>query len=136
MAAPDWMRDGSLATAAGRLARRAEIDEAVATWTKQHDPIDLADRLQAAGVSAGNVAHVTDLLADANLAERGFFLDVDHPEVGRLPHAGLPWAITPRDDTPVAHSPLLGEHNWEIFVEWLGMDVERFSELVAGGIIQ
>jgi hypothetical protein len=35
----------------------------------------------------------------------------------------------------VAHTPPPCEHNWEIFVEWLGMDPERFGELVAAEVI-
>ena len=41
------------ATAAGRVAGRAQIDAAVTAWTRQHTPRQAAAALQAAGVPAG-----------------------------------------------------------------------------------
>lgn len=135
MAGPAWLDDASLATAAGRLARRQEVEGAVTAWTRTLPADVAAALLQAAGVSAAPVAKVEDLLADPTLAARGFWLDQDHPEVGQRRLAGLAWDLPAARDLPVRHAPLLGEHNWEVFVEWLGMEPERFAELVAAQVI-
>jgi benzylsuccinate CoA-transferase BbsF subunit len=130
-----WQDDPELAALPGRLAHRAALDAAVGEWTRGQDPAALAAMLQAAGVSAGNVQNVRDLLEDPLLAGRGFFVEPVHPALGPLRHAGLPWAMACLEGVETRHPPMLGEHNWELLVEWLGMDVERFSELVASGVI-
>jgi hypothetical protein len=35
----------------------------------------------------------------------------------------------------VEHAPLLGEHNWEVLVDFLGLPPERFAALVDLGVI-
>lgn len=132
---PEWWADSSLDTAAGRLARRAEIDAAVTEWTLRRTPQEAAAALQAANIAAGNVMTVEEVLADPVLRERGFWLEQDHPEVGRRTLAGIGWDMPAMENLPVQHAPLLGEHNWEVFVEQLGMDPERFGELVAANVI-
>jgi len=135
MGSPASLADAALATVSGRLARRAEVDVAVESWTRLRPPEETAALLQSAGISAGRVATVEDILDDPVLRGRHFFLKQDHPEVGRRTLAGLSWDMSAMHDLPVRHAPLLGEHNWEIFVEWLGMDPERFGELVAAEVI-
>lgn len=125
----------TLDTLEKRLARREEIDAHVAAWTRDQDPFVLAAALQAAGVAAANVSQTPDLIADPHLAARGFYLECDHPELGRLPYSGLPWQFDGGPAGDVPHSPLLGEHNWEIFVERLGLDPVEFAELVDAGVI-
>ncbi|OAI40905.1 hypothetical protein AYO38_04860 [bacterium SCGC AG-212-C10] len=121
--------------ATGRLAKRAEIEAALAEWTRARDPFVVADHLRANGLSAGIVARVEDMLEDPILRGRNFFLEQNHPEVGRRELAGLGFDMPAMADLPIRHAPLLGEHNWEIFVDWLGMDPERFGELVAADVI-
>jgi crotonobetainyl-CoA:carnitine CoA-transferase CaiB-like acyl-CoA transferase len=135
MGEPPAFAAASLDTVEGRLARRPEIEATIEAWTRRYPPEEVAARLQEAGVSAGPVVTIEDLLEDPVLHDRGFFLTQDHPEVGRRTLAGLGWDMPAMRDLPVRHAPLLGEHNWEIFVEWLGMDPERFGELVASEVI-
>jgi crotonobetainyl-CoA:carnitine CoA-transferase CaiB-like acyl-CoA transferase len=132
---PDWWSDAALETAAGRLARRPEIDAAVAAWTRGRDAAEIAASLQAAGVSAAPVLNIRELMEDPTLAERGFWLEQDHPEVGKRVLAGIGWTADFMTPLPVQHAPLLGEHNWEIFVDRLGVSPERFADLVAEGVI-
>jgi crotonobetainyl-CoA:carnitine CoA-transferase CaiB-like acyl-CoA transferase len=91
--------------------------------------------LQERGISAGRVARPDDLLTDQALLDREFFVEHDHPEVGRRRLSGLPWRSDRGAPGLVEHAPLLGEHNWEVLVDWLGLSPERFAELVAEGVI-
>jgi crotonobetainyl-CoA:carnitine CoA-transferase CaiB-like acyl-CoA transferase len=132
---PGWLMDPALESLEGRLRAQTEIDAVIREWTRDHDPKELAAQLQAAGIAAGHVAHVEDVVGDDLLAARDFFLVPDHPEVGPLVHSGMPWAMPSLAGAPVEHAPLLGEHNWEVLVDWLGLSPERFAELVALGAI-
>lgn len=132
---PAWWGDAALERAGGRQTRRGEIDAAVTAWTREHAPEEVARILQEANIAAANVVSVEDVLADPVLQERGFFLVQDHPEVGQRTLAGIGWDMPAMAGLEVRHAPLLGEHNWEVFVEQMGMDPERFSELVADNVI-
>ncbi|HJP41809.1 MAG TPA: CoA transferase [Dehalococcoidia bacterium] len=132
---PAWLEDSQFATVEGRLRQRGEIDRAVEAWTRLQSPEDSASLLQNAAISAGPVAKVEDLLANPHLRAAGFFYTQEHPEVGARELAGLGWNMAATQNLPIKHAPLLGENNWEVFVDWLGLPAERFAEHVASGII-
>ena len=71
---------------------------------------DAAFKLQGAGIEAAVVRRADELVADAHLAARGFFPDIDHPDpdlsTARL--VGLPWRFTGEGPIPLAPPPALG----------------------------
>ena len=71
-------------TTAERLARRTEVDEAMAAWTARQDPAGLASRLQAHGVPAHHVAEAGDVWVDPQLSVRGIFRWCPHPVARRV----------------------------------------------------
>jgi crotonobetainyl-CoA:carnitine CoA-transferase CaiB-like acyl-CoA transferase len=132
---PGWWHDPALEHLDRRMARAAEIDAVLAAWARSRTADESVEALRAAGLAAGAVAKVDDLLADQNLRRRGFFLATEHPEVGTRTLAGLGWTMPCIASMPVRPAPLLGEHNWEVFTEWLGLTPEQFSDLVDRGVI-
>ena len=55
-----------------------------------------------------------DLLRDPHLAERGFFVPIEHPDLGlTVPYPGAPFRL---GESPwrVARPPRLGEHDAEV----------------------
>jgi crotonobetainyl-CoA:carnitine CoA-transferase CaiB-like acyl-CoA transferase len=138
MGHPMWCRDPVLATLDGRLAGRPQIDNALATWTREHDAMALASTLQAAGIMAGAVQDGRDLLHDPQLRARGFFDEVTHApssRIGDRPTIGRPWKL---DDAPLAitrPAPQLGEHNREILSGLLGLTDAQIADLNAQGVI-
>jgi crotonobetainyl-CoA:carnitine CoA-transferase CaiB-like acyl-CoA transferase len=78
----------------------------------------------------------SELLDDAHLHERGFFVEVEHPELRRsftYPGApfvmrGTPWRFRRR-------APLLGEDNVAVFHRELGVSLERLNALAETGVI-
>ncbi len=71
---------------AGRTAREAEIDTALAEWCETRDMHAAAVALLRAGVPAAALAGSVDLASDPHLRARGFW---DAHKAGVLP--GLPW---------------------------------------------
>ena len=64
------------------------------------------------------------------MSERGFFVRLEHPEVGRQQHAGIPWKLS---DTPVAirkPAPCMGESNEYVIREVLGRSKAEYERLV------
>src|SRR5690606_13248287 len=70
-------------TMAGRLDDTARLDTAVAAATASHDSNELMHVLQGVGVAAGAVHDARDIVArDLQLAARGHWVQLDHPEMG------------------------------------------------------
>lgn len=90
---------------------------------------------QQRGLAWGAVRTIDDILADPHWDDRGYWVEVDHPELTesfRYPGA---WAIY--SESPLAISrraPLVGEHNAEIYGE-LGLGAGDLGALQQNGVI-
>ena len=126
---PDWAGDNRFADAPGRHEHHSELDELIAKWTRQHTPYEIMHTLQEAGVAAGPVMGVLDLIADPHSQERGFTVEVDHLEVGPRMAAALPAKFSAIPQLAYGPAPCLGQHNQEVFQELLGFDEGEFQRL-------
>ena len=127
--------DPSLASAAGRLEQVDLIDAAIATWARDQEANQAAARLQAAGVSASPVFTPLMLRNDAHLAERDFFVQVEHPIVGRHTTARPVWRLSRRPFQGATAAPIFGQDNEAILTEWAGLSETDYDALVAKGVI-
>ncbi|HXK22925.1 MAG TPA: CoA transferase [Myxococcota bacterium] len=129
-----WEDAPALRTLGGRLAARPELDERIAAWTRSRAAEEVAEALQASGVSAMAAMDPEDLRSDAHLAARGGLVTVLHPETGAERHVANPLRLT---RTPVRHAgaaPRLGEHGEAVLRDWLGIDADEIARLVAEGV--
>jgi crotonobetainyl-CoA:carnitine CoA-transferase CaiB-like acyl-CoA transferase len=85
------LTEPAYATAAGRFEERAVLDSRIADATRTRAGAELAAELRAAGIPAEPVMSAADLLANAQLASRGFLTTVEHREWGRRRLVGIPW---------------------------------------------
>jgi formyl-CoA transferase len=117
-----------------RGERAAEVDEIIATWTRQHTKEEAMKIIGAAGVPAGAVFDTLELLNDPSLAKRGIMQKIEHPTTGKLTVPAWPVRF---DGTPprVKPSPLLGQHNTEILGQWLDIGAGEVEALRAEGIV-
>jgi len=106
--------------AAGRRKHAAAIDERITAWTGAHTPLAATEALQRAAVPAGPSSAPHDLLEQPQLRARGFFIEPDHPEVGRRAIPNLPWRIGTCEEPACPPAPLLGQHNAEVVGGLLG----------------
>ncbi len=119
-----------------RQADEDRIDEMLSEWTRSRGRDDLVARLLRAGVTAAPVADARDMAEDSFLEARGFWAEVDHPEVGRRRYPGLPIRMSATPPTYRRGAPCLGEHNREVLVEILGFPASRVDELERAGILR
>ncbi|KAG9312266.1 L-carnitine dehydratase/bile acid-inducible protein F [Chiua virens] len=102
-----------------RVARQAEIEEAISDWTRVRPVEEVVDVLEKAGVPVGRVASVKEILENEHLKARGAVEDV---WVGS--RAKTRWA-----------APGLGEHTDDILTKELGLDTKELARLRESGII-
>jgi crotonobetainyl-CoA:carnitine CoA-transferase CaiB-like acyl-CoA transferase len=91
------------------------IDSLIASFTVSYDKRAVARVLQAAGLEAVPVLNAAELLADAHLRARGFFVEVPFQDgVYRIP--GSPVRASSRFLDPVGTPPRFGEHTEDLLV--------------------
>ena len=104
--------------------RQAEADRVFAAldaWAERYTVAELVEGAQLRRIPYAAVRPPEALLDDPHLVERGFFVPIEHPGLGRsIPLPGAPFRL---NDTPwrVARPPGVGEHNHEVYGELLGM---------------
>ena len=122
------------ATASGRLSASAELARLIAAWCKDRDAFALMRALQEKGVSAGvvqNAKHLVD--ADPQLAHRGHFVTLDHPEMGTTVYNNAPYRLSRTPGQPHHAAPLLGQHNQFVFNGILGIADDDLKQMEAAG---
>lgn len=125
--------DGRFSTGLRRWRHRAVLDELLGEWTVSLDPIELAERLQDAGVPASAVMGARTLLRDEQVLARGSVGGLMHPQVGLspAPQAAFRLSLTP---APPKHAaPLFAADTVPVMRETLGYSEERIAELLASG---
>lgn len=82
----------------------------------------------------GLVPTTQEMLGLAQFQARGFFVEVDHPIIGRVTQPSAPFKMSETPWQIRNAAPLLGEHNEEVYGE-LGYDEEDLVRLRERGII-
>jgi len=111
-----------------------ELDEIIRPWLMEHDRYEIFNALQGVRVQSGVCNSAEDLLKDPGHEARDFWVEVDHPEAGKLKYPGEPLRMS---DTQwqAERSPMLGEHNDDIYREQLGYSSQELMNLRKNGII-
>jgi crotonobetainyl-CoA:carnitine CoA-transferase CaiB-like acyl-CoA transferase len=76
---PEWAREEDLATTAGRVARRAEIDAHLTAWTARRPPREATHQLQSEGVPAAFMQRADEYEDDPHLVAREFLVGMEQP---------------------------------------------------------
>ena len=130
----DLGADRELAGVPGRLARRDELDRAVAAWTSQHDAAAAEALLIEAGVAAHAVNNSAECLADPQLRHRGHFRELPHPE-RRCLVEDTRFHLS-RSPIEVGLPPRRGEHTDEVLGDLLGYPPDRIATLREAGALR
>jgi len=112
------------------------IDDLVASFIASLPAEESYHAAQSRGFTWGAVRAPEELLDDDHLHDRGFWKQVEHPELGRsfvypgeaAIFSDSPWCISRR-------APLIGEHNREIFCSELGLSPQALSVLAENRVI-
>ncbi|MFA5064684.1 MAG: CoA transferase [Dehalococcoidia bacterium] len=132
---PAWARQSKFADLRARYENAGELDRLIGEWTRTRTNREVMQILQASGVPAAAVNDASGLAADPQLCERGFFIDLQHPYLGKIRADGNPIRLSATPARFKSAAPLLGADNRRIFMDLLEMDEERFNTLVSQGVI-
>src|SRR6201991_2461024 len=131
---PELAEDSEWATPAARLNKLDKMFQLIEEWAVNYDKWDVLAKLNAHNIPCGPILSTEELIDDSSLVENNMIVTVDHPERGAFTTVGCPIKLS-ESPVKVESSPLLGEHNEDVYVRELGLAPERFAELkTQGGI--
>jgi benzylsuccinate CoA-transferase BbsF subunit len=134
---PGWTVEPRWGSTEARVADAAALDALVAAATRDRDPYELMRALQEEGVPAGVLQNAADLVErDPQLALRGHWLRLDHPEMGPALNSAPPFRFSRTPVFPTRAAPLLGEHTGEIARDILGLADDEIAALAAEGVLK
>jgi crotonobetainyl-CoA:carnitine CoA-transferase CaiB-like acyl-CoA transferase len=117
-----------------RLAAQDELDAMIAGWTKSHDADELMRLLQRHGVAAGVVRSLVEGLSDPQLVARGWFQELEHPDLGTHKYNGFLWRFRGRELVNHWPPPRLGEHSENLLRGLLKLDPAEIERLKASEV--
>ena len=128
--------DARFATRGGRMEHWEDLYSLVAPKLAQWTNLDLMRETMARGLVVGLVQTPTQVVESPHLAERGFFVELDHAETGPLQYPGSGFFIDGDNAMEAARpAPRLGEHNGEILGGELGLSLRELGLLRAARVI-
>jgi benzylsuccinate CoA-transferase BbsF subunit len=121
--------DPRFKTLAARKANEDELEALITGWTLPQRFDEVARKLQAAGVAAAPCADNKYLCDDdQHVAQRNYWVELNHPEVGVQRHAGIPWRMSGTSTAVRVPAPCLGQHTDETLAR-LGYSKEEVESL-------
>ena len=127
---------GEDVAAQGLLEYFPHITEMVGNFAAHLTRDEMAYGAQERGLNWGSIRAPDELVDEGHLNDRGFWVEVPHPERDRsfkYPgpagiYNGSPWRISRR-------APLIGEHNEEIYCGELGLQRTELAYLAESGVV-
>ncbi|QIQ01713.1 formyl-CoA transferase [Streptomyces liangshanensis] len=131
---PELADDPEWATPEARLPKLSKMFQLIEEWTSTIPKWEVLEKLNAHNIPCGPILSTKEIIEDASLAANDMVVEVPHPERGSFTTVGSPLKLS---DSPVdmVTSPLLGEHNDEVYAGELGLDAEELLLLKTSGVI-
>lgn len=132
---PDLAEHPEMQNNIGRVKHEAEIDNAITEWTLTKTYDEAYATMIEAEVPCGPVYSIADIVKDPHYNARGIFetVEIEPDDTVKIP------AVVPfMSETPGGTDwigPKLGQHNEEIYLDFLGMSREEYENLIAQGVI-
>lgn len=119
---------------AARQAGAEHVFDLLDAWAARYTVAELHEGAQARRIAYAAVRPPEALVRDPQLGARGFFVPIDHPDLGvTVPYPGPPFRLA--DDPPARRPPHRGEHNAEVYRGTLGLATDELAALAAAGVV-
>lgn len=131
---PNWASDSRFASFAVRKQNEKTLDALIADWSREYDAPLLMQYLQERGVHAAVVNTMQDLFSDPQLRFRNVWQQREHPEIGTHNYRMVSYSLSESPGKIRSCAPCLGEHNAEVFRDWLGFSESQYQRLREDGV--
>jgi crotonobetainyl-CoA:carnitine CoA-transferase CaiB-like acyl-CoA transferase len=135
MGHPDWADNELFKDAQTRAEYWDALKPLLLEWTMQYTVEEIYRSSQEKGIPIGAVRTADQVLSDRQMTERGFFVDIEHQQIGKLKYPGVPYKFSElKQETPEA-APLLGQHNEAIYYGRMGYSKQDLTKLKEARVI-
>jgi len=137
MGQPELATDERFIDHVARGRNQDEIDAIIGEWAQSRQPDDIIDTLSAAGVIAGPINTVADVVRDPQFQARGMLVDHYDETAGRtvLGPGVVPVLSATPGGVRSAGPARPGQHNDEVYGQLLGLVPEELTELTEEGVL-
>ena len=133
---PELAEDERLRIMTNRSDNHPLVKQIVEEWASQYTAEEAVQQILAAGVPAGPIFNMDDICHDEHIVgEREMLVKMEQPGLGEITVTNNPVKLSDTKTQIRRPAPLLGQHNEEVYGEWLGFDSEKIEELKKNGIV-
>jgi succinyl-CoA:(S)-malate CoA-transferase subunit B len=135
MRQPEIASPDRYGTRAKRLQAREQINKVVADWTSKLTRDEIMKRCSEGDVPCGPVNSIAEIFSEEQFWVRDTLIRIGDERFGDL---AVPGVVPRLSQTPGKIRHLgrgLGEHNSEVFRDWLGMSESELESLKKDGVI-
>lgn len=131
----DLIDDPRTRSTTQRAHHRGLVDEVVSCWVRHKTVSEVVATLIEAGLVVAPIYSFPQIIQDKHIQERDMVAEVEHPAAGKIALYGVAakFSLTPaRVRRP---APMMGQHNKEVYGDWLGLSADEMAELEEKGVI-
>jgi CoA:oxalate CoA-transferase len=132
---PEWAKDPQYASKGLRWAQKWELAKEIEKITTQFTVKEMEEKLDRERVANSPILNIQQVVEDPHLNARGYFVEVEHPIIGRTKISGFPFKLSETPGQIDRTSPLVGEHNEFVLGKFLGIGKEGVEQLAREGAI-
>ncbi len=132
---PDLRKDARFRENQDRMRNVAALVEILGPRFRERTTTHWLAKLEAAGVPAGPVLTVGEMLEHPQTRARGMVTEVTHSRLGRVRTLGFPIRFTATPSEVRRGAPVLGEHTREVLRE-VGYDDKTIEQLNESSVIR
>ena len=134
--APELLDDPRFRDNAMRMANLPALVELLTQRFERKPSADWLSALTAAGVPAGPVLTIAEMLEDPQVRARAMVVETQHPKAGATQAIGCPLKLSATPARVVRPAPLYGQHTREVLLEFGFGAAEVQALLDAGAGVQ
>lgn len=131
---PELAEDPEWATPEARLGKLDKAFALIEEWSRHLPKWDVLAALNEHNIPCGPILSTREIIEDPTLRENGVVTAVEHPERGTYHTVASPIRLSD-SAVDVVRSPLLGEHNTDVYGSDLGLSAGELAELASKGVI-
>jgi crotonobetainyl-CoA:carnitine CoA-transferase CaiB-like acyl-CoA transferase len=131
----EWMEDSRYRSNVDRIQHVFELQKDIEQWAEHHAVQEIIFMLEKHRVPCSPIQNIAELVHDRHLKERKFFVEVEHPVMGKVTLPGAPYKFSETPLAKPAPSPGLGEHNEFILTKYIGKNEQEIKLLYSEGVL-
>ena len=132
---PEWLSDPRYLNKGMRWARKYELQKEIEAITMQYTVKEVGEMMDRERVANSPIQNIRQVVEDPHLAARGYFVEVEHPIIGKAKLPGVPFKFSETPGAVEFRSPLVGEHNELILGKYLGISKEEIARMKEEGVL-